>query len=194
MIAQRKIRGVKSFIAFLALVLICGCSGSSTFLDRSFNFSYLERVAVIPFDNLSQQSQTAGKQATLIFMTELLAHEVFTVVEPGETAKVLGEINPGKGSTLDIAQIKEMGKRLNVQALFFGNVTESASMRNGGTSGPVITLDVRLVETDSAATIWAGTRTAGRPGTLALLLGLGSKSNGEIMRDCSRQILGTLIK
>jgi polysaccharide biosynthesis protein PelC len=194
MLDQRKIRGIKSLIAFLALMVICGCGGSSTFLDRSYNYSYLERVAVIPFDNLSQQSQTAGRQATLIFITELLSREVFTVVEPGETAKVLGEVNPGKGASLDIEQIKEVGKRLHVQGLFFGTISESASQRSGGGSGPVITLDVRLVETDSAATIWASTRTAGRPGTLAMLLGLNSKSNGEIMRDCSRKILGTLIK
>jgi polysaccharide biosynthesis protein PelC len=173
--------------------LLSGCAGSTVFLDRAYDFNFIEHVAVIPFDNLSN-TQGAGKQATLVFITELLATETFAVVEPGETAKALNEVNAAKSVSLDIEQLKKLGKRLNIQGLFFGTVSESSTLRSGGVTVPVITMDLRLVETETGTTVWSANRTVGRPSLWAVLFGIGGKSSSETMQTCVKSLLKTLIK
>ncbi len=177
----------------LLSLLIAGCGGPAVFLDRTYDFDYLERVAIVPFENLAQ-SQPAGRQATLIFITELLATESFTVIEPGETAKVLTEINPTRTTALSLEQIQEMGKRLNAQGLIFGTVNESSTIRSGGVTVPTVTLDLRLVETETGSTIWAATHTQGHPNLLTSLFGIGAQSTSETMRDCVHHVIKTLVK
>ena len=179
----------------LALFYLIGCGGSSVFIDPTFDFGYVERVAIVPFDNLSQQTQVLGKQATLAFTTELLSRKAFGIVEPGETAKVMADLNLTRpGGAPDMAQIQEMGKRLKVQGLIFGSVSQTSMVRSGLTNNPVITLDVRLVETESGATVWAASRSAGRPGFFSTLFGVGGKADSEVLRQCIDEVLGTLIK
>ncbi len=175
-----------------AAILSWGCSSPSVFLDRTYDFSYVEKVAVIPLENLSQ-SQSAGRQATLILNTELLASETFSLVEPGETAKVLGEI-AARLPQYDLEQIKEIGRRLEAQALIIGTVSETGTLRSGGGTVPTVTVDLRMVETETGATVWAASATEGRPGLWATLFGLAGKSNSETLRDCIQNILKTLIK
>ncbi len=182
------------FRGYLLLpILIYGCAGPTVFLDKSFDFNYVERVAVLPFENLSQ-SQTTSRQATLVFITELLASETYNVIEPGETAKVLATVNPTRGSALDLDQIKALGKSLNVQALILGTVNESTTYRSGAMTVPIITMEVRMVETETGNTVWSALRTEGRPGFFRSLLGLSGKSSAETMRDCTRSLLKTLIQ
>jgi len=176
----------------LALMLTWGCSGPSVFLDRTYDFGYIEKVAVIPLENLSP-SQTAGRQATLLLNTELLASETFSLVEPGETAKVLGEL-AARSAQYDLEQVKEIGKRLGAQALIFGTVSEISSARGGNASVPTVTMDLRMVETETGVTVWAASATKGRLGLWATLFGFAGKSNSETMRECIRDLLRTLIK
>jgi curli biogenesis system outer membrane secretion channel CsgG len=175
-------------------LVLSGCgSAPLVFLNRSFDFNYIEKIAVIPFDNLSQ-SQGAGQQATLMFVTEVLATETFDVVEMGETSKALAEMNLTRTSTLDVEQIIQLGKRLKVQGLVFGTIGESSVIRSGGYSNPSITMDLRLVETETGATVWAATHTQSGANWLSTLFGVTSQSSSETMRKCIHNILKTLVK
>ena len=187
-----KIRLAAVLPLLFVLILAWGCSGPSVFLDRTYDFGFVEKVAVIPLENLSQ-SQTAGRQATLILTTELLASETFGIVEPGETAKILGEI-AARSAQYDLEQVKEIGKRLGAQALIFGTVSEISSARSGGASVPTVTVELRMVETETGVTVWAASATRGRLGLWATLFGLAGRSSSEIMRDCVQDLLKTLIK
>jgi curli biogenesis system outer membrane secretion channel CsgG len=179
-------------IALSLTVFLAGCGGPVVFLDRTYDFYYIETVGVIPFENLSQ-SQGAGKQATLIFLTELLASETYDLTEPGETAKALSEFNLTRTGTLDITQIKQLGERLGVQALVFGTVSEVNTVRSGGISSSTVTLDLRMVETQTGSTVWAVSHSEGRRGLFASLFGLSGKTTSETMRKCVERILKTLI-
>ncbi len=74
-------------LAVLALVAGClavsGCASgvpSTEFTNPQFDFAFVERVAVIPFENLTNDRQ-AGLRATRITNTELLASQAVEVVE-----------------------------------------------------------------------------------------------------------------
>lgn len=69
----------------VALLVATGCSGNpkpTEFVNPRFDFGFVERVAVLPFENLSSDRQ-AGARATRLLITELLATGTLDVVEPG---------------------------------------------------------------------------------------------------------------
>ncbi len=182
--------------AVMATALVIGaCSGMgpTTFLHPEFNFAYVERVGVIPFENLTKD-QGAGARATRFFIAELLAAEAFDVVEPGEVARVLEKHMTSRTGDLTEEQAINVGKELGAQAVFLGSVGESSTVRSGAGSSNVVTLVVRMVETDTGQTVWSTTHTEGGRGFWSVLFGTGERSMSEVMRRCVKKSIKTLIR
>ncbi len=170
----------------------CGGIGTTVFLHPEFNFSFVERVAVIPFENLSKD-QGAAFRATRLFLTELLSSEAFEVIEPGEVKRVVEKTGSTRTADLTKDQIIQIGKELKVQALFFGTISESTVQRSGTSMNAVVTMVVRLVETETGATIWSATHTQSGKGFWNSIFGGRDKSMSEITRRCVKKIVRTLI-
>ena len=96
-------------LCLLAVVFFVACSGMkpTVFVNKQYNFNFLEKVAVVPFENLSTD-QGAGARITHIFLTEMLAAESFDIAEPGEVSKVTQKYIGSGGSALTRDQIKEI--------------------------------------------------------------------------------------
>lgn len=183
-----------TFVTLLAIAVSgCGGTGTTVFLHDAYNFQYVERVAVIPFDNASE-NQGAGIRSTRIFTSELLAAKAFDVVEPGEVARVLEQYNIVRTAKLSTEQILAIGKDLRVQGLILGSVTESASVRSGSSLTHKVTMVVRMVDTEVGTTVWSATATGGGRGFWGSLFGSSGKSASEATRECVRKVLNTLIK
>lgn len=181
--------------ALAALALSLGACASSLeptrFVHPDFDFSYVKRVAVLPLENLTSDQQS-GLRATRLLITELLASGAVDVVEPGEVRAVLERIT-ARERTPTTEQTIELGRALGVQAVIFGSVTQSESVRSGTVSIPVVTLDVHMVETETGSAVWAATHTEKGAGLGAKLLGTGVEPISETTRRCVRQIVQTLI-
>ena len=182
------------------LVLLTGCAGSmrpTSFLNPGFDFSFVERVAVLPFDNLTNDRQ-AGFRATRLMITELLATGAVDVVEPGEVRAALAKL-PGGGQQRrakipSTEEIVSLGKDLRVQAVILGTVTQAESLRSGGVMIPVITLDVHMVEAETGATVWAATHTEKGGGVSSRVLGTGGQPMSEITRRCVKRLVEELVR
>ncbi len=187
-------RAATRALAAAWLVFLAGCgSGSHVFVHPDYNFSYLERVAVVPFENLTND-QGAAARATRLFISDLLAAKAFDIVEPGEVSQALQKYGATQTAELTGDQIRELGKTLSVQALIFGSLGESAGSR-GGSSGPtVMTLVVRTVETEKGVTIWSGSSSAGGRGFWASLFGTSGPSESEVMRRCVEKSVRSMLK
>jgi TolB-like protein len=171
----------------------CGGIGPTTFVHEGFDFGYIERVAVIPFENLSQD-QGAGYRATRYFVSELLAAEAFDVVEPGEVTRVLEKRGLVRVAELAPEQIVDIGRELGVQGLILGSVAESSTTRSGSSSVVVVTVIARMVETDKGVTVWSTTHTKGGRGVWSYLFGGADESESEVTRRCVEETVGTLIR
>ena len=182
-------------VLFVLLIQISGCGGMkpTVFIHPEFNFSYVEQVAVVPFENLSKD-QGAAFRATRFFITELLSTEAFSVVEPGEVKRVVEKYGTVRTADLTKDQIIQIGKELKVQALFLGSVNESSIQRSGNSMNPVVTLVVSLVETETGATIWSATNTETGKSSLGSIFGSSDKSMSEITRKCVKKTVKTLVK
>ncbi|MBD3866977.1 MAG: hypothetical protein IFK94_02540 [Acidobacteria bacterium] len=189
---------LKRRLSVLALILaaaaFAGCGRGmrpTKFTNSDYNFAYLERVAILPLLNMSEDRQ-AGSRATRILITELLASEAVDVVEPGETRAALNRITSGD-PTPTTEQIIALGKALNVQAVLQGSVAQSGSSMAGTVMIPVVTLDVHMLETESGQVIWAATHTEKGSSAGAAILGTGSEPISQTTRRCARRIIKTLV-
>ena len=180
----------------LASISWFACSSSlppTRFANPSFDFSYLQRVAVIPFDNLSSDAQ-AGDRATRLFITELLASGAVDVVEPGEVGAALRKLGGGRITAPSAEQVGALGEALGIQAVVIGSVAQSEVMRFGTAQRPVVTLDAQMIETDTGAIVWAATHTEKGSTIGARVLGTGGEPLAETTRRCVQELLATLIE
>lgn len=179
----------------MATFALSGCGGTAptTFVYPDYNFGYIERVAVVPMENLTNE-QGAGARVTRFLVTELLATEAFDVVEPGEVTVGLQSQSLFRTAELTRAQAMQLGQMLEVQGLFLGSITESAIVRSGGSTVNFVTITARLVETDTGQTIWSATHTVNNKSFWSTMFGTANRSMAEVTRECVHECLGTLVR
>ena len=191
---MQTVKYFRILLAAAAVLVALGCArGPTVFINDEYNFQYVERVAVVPFDNLTSD-QGAGNRVTRVFIADLLAEKAFDIVEPGEVSRVLEKFSTVRTSQLTQEQITAIGQDLKVQGIIFGNVTEMTSSRSGSAMVNTVTLVIRMVETETGATVWSATNTSGGRGFWGALFGGGDKSESEAIRDCVKGAVKTLIK
>lgn len=190
-----KIPGILPLLIALLVATLVGCGGMrpTLFLHPEYNFGFVERVAVVPFENLTNE-RGAASRATRYFIAELLASESFYVIEPGEVTRVLNELATVRTGDLTQDQITAIGQALRVQGLFLGTVNETSAARSGSSPEHVVTLVVRMVETETGETVWSATHTESGRGFWSSLFGAGGRSQSEVMRRCVKKVLSTLVE
>lgn len=151
------------FVVFLLLLISCG--GPRIFINPQADLPYYRKIGILPFSNLSG-TREAGNKVTLIFYTELMLQGRFEIIHPGELRKKIEEITENKGKTeeLGISEIMKLGEATGAQGFIEGAVVEYSTIRSGGESYPVITLDVRLIDAKFGKVVLEITHTkTGRP-------------------------------
>lgn len=181
-------------LSFLVLLLcLASCAMKTTkYVNPDFNFGFVERIAIIPLENLSQDSQ-AGVRSTRLLATELLASGAVDVVEPGEVNAAVNRI-PGGVVQPATEQIISLGKALGVQALLMGTVAQSEATFSGRVSVPVVTIDLRMVEVETGTAVWAATQSERGSTSSARWLGTAGEPLAETTRRCARSLVDRLVK
>ena len=188
-------RWIPTLILLAASLLPAGCSGNpkpTRFTNPDFDFGFVERVAVLPFENLSSDRQ-AGARATRLMITELLASGALDVVEPGEVEAALGKFGT-RVTQPSKEQIVTLGETLGVQALILGSVTQSDVVRSGGSTIPVVGLDVHMVETETGAAVWAASTVTKGESFGARVLGTAGEPMSVTTRRAVRKAIATLVQ
>ena len=182
-------------VAALSLVLLtlAGCASRTTrYIHPNADLAGLKKVAVLPFENASGETGASDK-VHKIFLVELLSMEAFDVVEPGTVSKALKGETAASPDQLTPEDLKRIGSTLGADALFMGQVLDYADAR-GPNSAPQVTLQFRLVETASGATVWSTSQTRSGVKTSTRLFGVSSDSITETTRKIIRAQLGTLLQ
>jgi hypothetical protein len=182
-------------LAMIALLVLAGACGHAVtqYVHPNADIAALKTVAVLPFENLSQD-RTAGDKVQKIFSSELLATGAFSVVEPGLVSKTLKASRIETTESLGPADLKKLGEELKADGVFMGSVVDFAESRSGQTPTPDITIQLRLVECQSGATVWSASRSKSGASASARLFGIGGESLTEAARELVKQELNTLVK
>lgn len=179
--------------AALAILSRCASTPTTKYLHPNADLTAIKKVAVLPFENLSQE-RSAGDKVQKLFLTELLSLETFDVVEPGQVTKLLKTERIESIDSLGPPELKKLGEALKVQGLFLGSVVDYADNRSGSTPAPDVTIQLRLVEVQSGVTIWSASRTRSGATTSAKLFGVGGQSLTQAARQLIKEELSTLMK
>ena len=188
-LALRRPRCLPSVLLFLS---ISGGGGAPTrYIHPNADLGAIQKVAVLPFENVSG-AQGASDKVHKIFLVELLSLEAFDVIEPGRVAKVLKGETIASPDQLAPEDLKRIGAALGADGLFMGQVIDYSDARGTG-GAPSVTIQLRLVETASGATVWSTSKTQSGVKASTRLFGVSSDSITEATRNVIRDELATLL-
>jgi hypothetical protein len=176
----------------ILLALLPGCSPTATsYIRQDVDYSFIRRVAVLPFQNLSQDVN-ANERVYSIFVAQLLERQVVEVAEYGAVLSGMGQMQLNVESVLTPEQFTELGKILGVDGIFYGAIEEYGLERISNARTYTLTATYSLAETQTGSTIWnAQARTDGTS-FWRKLFGGGSASLYSVSRSNVERALGTL--
>ncbi len=190
---------VATKILFLVLLIsITGCGEGLVvkYVKPSADISYVKKVAVLPFNNLSDD-KFAGERVRNAVVVDILSRGGIEVVEPGEVSKVLGLVfreagfEEGRVVPVDTETIKLIGERLGVQTLILGSVDEYPT---GGfvAGGSMVSISIRMLDAGSGMLLWQAKATETGGSVWRKILGIQDVDRSELTRKVVKRALDTL--
>ncbi len=181
----------KRLVALLMLAFVLSCSGPRTYLHPSADFHFIKKVAVLPFENYSND-RFAGNKLQEWTSTEILRRKYLEVVDFGEVQRVFLEEGVPKISFPDATTLKSAGERLGVQAFIAGTVEEYGTMQRS--SAPIVSITIRLLDAQSAQILWQGSYSKIGANMFSDLLGLTQKDTSHVAQNVVSRLVDTIFK
>lgn len=182
----------RSHLALLVAVAATACGGPARYVNERADLGAVKTVAVLPFENVTNDKLCA-ERVQKIFITELLNFGTFQLVEPGQVTRALRKdaLDPG---ALTPEDIKRLGDALKAQAIFLGAVLEYDEGRSAAVPSPKVKILLRLVDTQTATTLWSVSRTRAGATVGARLFGIGGVPASSIAEELIRDELWALTR
>ena len=124
-------------------------------------------------------------------MTQLLAANVFDVVDKGRVDSILQQEAIAPGAPLDKATIRRLGQLLNVEAVILGSVEETDESR-GNAAFTEVTMTLRLIDCETGTLLW---QASGRGSGYSLtdrLFGLAPKDSFQVTMALLSDLFSTM--
>lgn len=183
---------------FISFFIFNGCgTAPKQYIRANVNFQYIKKVAVLPLNNLTDDKY-AGEKFKSIIVMDILESGAFEVAEEGEVNKAVADVfremgfREGELVALDIESIKRISEKVGVQALFIGSVDSYGQGRGGGSQYAIVSLSLRLVESNSGITLWRGFDSEKGSSLMRSVFGIEQKNEIELSRELSKKVLTTL--
>lgn len=177
--------------------LAAGCAGAKpaevTYHDSAMDFSLVQKVAVLPFMNLTQ-TNAAAERVRDVFMTMLQATGSSYVLPPGEVARGVERSSVASPLAPTSEDVVNLGKVLGVDAVLTGVVREYGEVRSGSTSAGVVSLSVQMLETQTGKIVWSASSTRGGVDASDRLFGGGGQPMDQVTADAVRDLLDKLYR
>jgi len=157
------------------------------------DFAAIRTVAVMPFENLSRESQ-AGERVRDVFANSLLSTGAVYVIPAGEVSRGIaraGILNPAVPSGEEIAKFAGI---IKVDALITGTVTEYGAVTSGSATANVVSMNVQMIETQSQRIVWTASATEGGISIWDRLFGAGGKPMNDVTMAAVNNVLDNLFR
>jgi len=137
-----------------AVLIVCGCSSGESFVRADYDFSKIDKVAVI--DVLGDVSGEAARNQIADFFTMELLKKGYIPVERAQVKSILKEHDfQSKGLTLQENAVKA-GKILNVRTVLVVNIPNFREE---------ISITAKLIDVEDGGVLWIGSG-SGRTGRM----------------------------
>lgn len=190
---RRLVLGTMAPILATLFVVLGGCGSSGvSYVNPNVDFGFMQRAAVLPYQNLSSD-QLADERMQSIFLMEILKADVLEIIDPRETISAMNSLGLSAESALTSQQAVALGEKLGVDALFFGIVEEYGYSRGDRRRGPEITAVFGMQETETGSVVWRSQVHATGSSFWKKLFGGGAADLYTVSRETVRKALRTLI-
>jgi hypothetical protein len=146
------------------LICLAGCAKKGpekgVFFNQQVDFASIETVAVLPFQNFSDDSD-AAERVRDVFTGMLLATEAVYVLPPGEVQRAISRVGVVNPAAPSIDEIKSLAGILKVDVVITGAVREYQLLRSGASTANIISLSLQMIETETGTIIWSASSTKG---------------------------------
>ena len=176
---------ISFFLSFCAPVTK---NEKTSYFNWDIELQHIRRIAILPFENYTRNEGLASTIREMV-LAEVLAQNIFEVVDFSITDLVIFEEGLEKSLKMDKGTIKRIGNRLGVQALLIGSLTHLEEIREGSYSYPVIGISLRLIDIKLGAIIWECKGVKNGYSLSARLFGLKSKSTVELAFELVKDML-----
>lgn len=181
---------------FLLVFMLSGCSGltsQNTYSDPNMDFSSIQNIAVMPFENLTTD-EDAENRVRDAFMGMLLATEAMYVLPSGEVVRGINRIGMRTPEAPTTEQIKALSGVLNVQAVIVGVLREYGPVRSGTTSSNVLSLSLQMIEVEAGTVVWSASSTKGGISVADRLIGGGGQPMNKVTEEVINDLLNQLFR
>lgn len=182
--ARPRAGAARAGLALLALYLTGCAAPGRLYVNPEADMSFYSRIAVLPFDNLSND-RFAAARVTRAFVTELVISERYDVVEPEEFRIALSRVGgePNSQGLYDMAKLRQGAQAVEATGILRGAVTEYQMMRVGSDQVPVVGFDVELIDVATGNIVWRlSTQKKGR-GRIPVIGGPNSLTLARVTQD-----------
>lgn len=178
-------------------VLLCwtGCAHRAdvTFHDPNMDFSLVQTVAVMPFENLSTQSVAAGRVQD-VFTTMLQATGAVYVLPPGEVARGIQRAGVTDPTAPTAEEVAGVARILGADVVITGTLREYGTVRSGSTSANVVSLSVQMLETQTGKIVWSASSTRGGVKASQRVFGGGGRPMDVVTSQAVNDLLNKLFR
>ena len=175
----------KNIVAIILLGLLLslpGCYSAGappieSYVRENTNVMLIRTIAVLPFEG-------SGRTARIreLTITQLLANNMFDVVDKGLVDKFMQQEAIQGGAPLDIFTLRRIGESLDVKAVMLGSVEEVTNSR-GSASYDEITMTLRIVECETGQILWQASGMRSGYSTADRLFGMAPKDRFQVTLD-----------
>ena len=193
--ALHRILGAKKIIGLLLVMTSASACAKMTadYVHGKYDFSLVQKIAVFPLENLSQDQQ-AGERVRKIVVSEILAAGVLDVVEPAQVNQALAQQQIQNITGVSAKQIADLGKTLGVQAFVVGSVDTYERVNVGGGTFAEVAITLRALDVSSGSVVWSTSKSAGGAGVVGRLFGFGGDTMYEATQKAVHAAVVTLFQ
>jgi hypothetical protein len=184
----------KKIILFFMLVPLTAClAPAGVYLDSNMDFGAIQKVAVMPFENLTTD-KLAGERVRDVFAAMLLSTGAVYVLPPGEVARGVARAGIKNPSAPAAEEIIKLGGIIKVDAVVTGVVREYGEVRSGATSANIISMSLQITEAQTGKVVWTASSTKGGISIWDRLFGGGGAPMNEVTEKAVNDLLNKLFQ
>ena len=186
-------RIICSILTLMCFSILTACSGKTTisFMREDVTLDFVNRISVLPLENNTDQKY-AAELARDVINTQILAMNIFDVVDKGIVDSVLHEEAIDPGSPVSQLMLNRLGQRLNVQAIMVGSVDMAGDKRIGSVIVPEMSLTLRLIEIKSGFVLWQASGHYAGDSVVGRLFGITPDDTYKVTVKLAKGLLSTI--
>jgi hypothetical protein len=183
----------KNLLLIFLILFLSACAGSVKYRDPNMDFGSVQKVAVLPFANLTREEKAADRVRD-VYMNMLMATGGLYLLPTGEVARGISRAQLTDRTAPSEEEIKRLGGVLGVDTVITGVLKEYGEVRSGSVSSNLVSLSLQMFEVKTGKIVWSASSTKGGVSTMDRLFGGGGKPMNVVTEEAVIDLINKLYK